>query len=83
MEILPPIASFALPATVLLLLTLLGMRLRQRLNGRRDSEREAIDTLTGWPPEATRVLTITERLRKHGVVVSWAPWKIRSAAERA
>jgi hypothetical protein len=61
MEILPPIASFALPATVLLLLTLLGMRLRQRLNGRRDSEREAIDTLTGWPPEATRVLTITER----------------------
>jgi hypothetical protein len=61
MEILPPIASFALPATLLLLLTLLGMRLRQRRSGKRGGAREAVDTVAGWPPEVVRVLTITER----------------------
>lgn len=62
MEFLPPIATFALPATVLLLLTLLAMRLRQRGGGRRRrDDREAVDTIAGWPPEAGRVLTITER----------------------
>lgn len=62
MEFLPPIASFALPATVLLLLTLLFMRLRQRQSSRHGSAaREAMDTVTGWPPQAVRVLSITER----------------------
>jgi hypothetical protein len=63
MEFLPPIATFALPATVLLLLTLLAVRLRQRGGGgrRRREDREAVDTIAGWPPEAGRVLTITER----------------------
>ena len=59
MEVLTPIATFALPATLLLLLTLLVVRLRHRA-GRRD-QREALDTVGAWPPEAARVLTITER----------------------
>ena len=62
MDFLTPIASFALPATVLLLLTLLGLRLRQQQANRRGSSlREAVDTLAGWPPEPARVLSITER----------------------
>jgi hypothetical protein len=60
MELLPS-ASFALPATVLLLLTLLGVRLRQRYIERRLHERDALDTIAGWPPEAARILTINER----------------------
>ncbi|MDP1650765.1 MAG: DUF2726 domain-containing protein [Rubrivivax sp.] len=62
MDFLTPIASFALPATVLLLLTLLALRLRQQQSNRRGtSAREAADTLAGWPPEPARVLSITER----------------------
>jgi hypothetical protein len=61
MEFLPPIASFALPATALLLLTWLVMRVRHRMNERRGSAREALDTVASWPPEAARILTITER----------------------
>jgi hypothetical protein len=63
MEFLPPIATFALPATVLMLLTLLGVRLRQRQQGRRsiDRQRDALDTVAAWPPEAVRALTISER----------------------
>ena len=63
MEVLPSFASFALPATVLLLLTLLGVRLRQRFSDRRErrEKRDALDTLAAWPPEAARVLTVTER----------------------
>ena len=61
MEFLPPIASFALPATMLLLLTWLVMRLRQRRSVNRSPAREALDTVTSWPPEAARVLTISER----------------------
>ncbi len=61
MEFLPPIASFALPATVLLLLTWLVMRLRQRRSAHRSAVREALDTVASWPPEAARVLTISER----------------------
>ena len=61
MELLPPLSTFALPASVLLLLTLVGLRLRSRLQGRRSRQRDAVDTLAGWPPESVRVLTITER----------------------
>ncbi len=61
MDFLPPIASFALPATVLLLLTWLVMRLRQRRSAGRSAAREALDTVASWPPEASRVLTINER----------------------
>ena len=64
MEFLSPITSFALPASVLLLLTLLAvrMRARQRLSGQRGRPaHEHLDTVADWPPEGARVLTITER----------------------
>jgi hypothetical protein len=63
MEFLPPIASFALPATVLLVLSFLALRMRQRQSERRvrREKRDALDTIAAWPPEAARVLTITER----------------------
>jgi hypothetical protein len=60
MEFLTPTAAFALPASVLLLLTLVLMRWRQRQQGQRQ-QREALDTVADWPPEAARVLSITER----------------------
>lgn len=60
MEVLPSFATFALPATVLLLLSLLFMRTRKRTHVQRD-RRDALDTVAAWPPEAARVLTITER----------------------
>lgn len=61
MEFLPSIGAFALPATVLLLLTLLAVRVRHRQSATRGAAREALDTVAGWPPEGARVLTITER----------------------
>jgi len=61
MEFLSPIATFALPATALLLLTLLVMRMRHRQNVSRSAARDALDTVMGWPPEASRILTINER----------------------
>jgi len=61
MEFLSPIATFALPATALLLLTLLVMRVRNRSNASRNAARDALDTVMGWPPEASRILTINER----------------------
>ena len=59
MESFFSLSSFALPATLALLLTLLVFRLRQR--GARNEQREALDTVAGWPPESARVLTIDER----------------------
>jgi Protein of unknown function (DUF2726) len=61
MDFLFPDASFALPATVLLLLAWLVMRLRARSSAQRGTAREALDTVASWPPEAARVLTIAER----------------------
>jgi hypothetical protein len=60
MDSLFPNASLALPATVLLLLAWLAMRVRQR-QAQRGQNREALDTVASWPPEAARVLTIAER----------------------
>ena len=63
MEILNPLSSFALPATLALLLTWLLLRVRQHMAGKRArrERRDALDTIAAWPPEAARVLTITER----------------------
>lgn len=61
MDFLFPDANFALPATVLLLLAWLVMRLRARSSAQRGTAREALDTVASWPPEAARVLTIAER----------------------
>jgi hypothetical protein len=59
MELLSPIGSFALPATLALILTWVLVRVRQRSS--RSDLRDTIDTVVGWPPEAARVLTIDER----------------------
>lgn len=59
MDYLPPIDALALPAALALVLTWLGLRLRQR--GVRNVQREVLDTVAGWPPESARVLTIDER----------------------
>ena len=61
MDFLSPIATLALPATVLLLLTLVGLRMRQRQSAARGAPREALDTVAAWPPEAARILTVDER----------------------
>jgi len=61
MEFLSPIATFALPATALLLLTLLVVRMRHRQSASRSAARDALDTVMAWPPEASRILTINER----------------------
>jgi hypothetical protein len=61
MDFLPSITSLALPATVLLLLTLAVMRMRSRRVDRRSAARDALDTVNAWPPEASRVLTVNER----------------------
>ncbi len=61
MELLTPLASFALPDTALLLLTWLAVRWRQKRQARRGAPREALDTVASWPPEAARVLTVAER----------------------
>jgi hypothetical protein len=60
MNFLPPIATFALLASALLLLGLWVLRAR-RAGLRREAQRDALDTVAGWPPEAARILTITER----------------------
>lgn len=90
MELSALISSFALPATLLLLLALVLLRLRQRVRQRRARQQEVVDTLTGWPPESVRVLSITERqaydlLRRAMpgfLVMAQVPWRVSSACLR-
>jgi len=58
-----PLASPALLAAVLLLLTLLGLRMRQQRSGARHRAppRDDLDTVQAWPPTLARVLSIHER----------------------
>jgi Protein of unknown function (DUF2726) len=51
----------ALVAAVMLLLTLVMMRKRQRGDVRRPVKREDLDTVIDWPPQSVRVLTVAER----------------------
>ncbi len=60
MELLPSFTALALPATLVLLLSWLAMRLRQR-STKAAPPSEALDTVGAWPPTAVRVLTIDER----------------------
>jgi hypothetical protein len=55
-----PLTAAVLCATVILLLSLLAMRMRQGGAQRRSARREALDTVAAWPPEAARVLTASE-----------------------
>ena len=61
MDFLPSFASLALPATLLLVLSFIALRQRNILRRASRERREALDTVAAWPPEAARVLTITER----------------------
>ncbi|MEO5732264.1 MAG: DUF2726 domain-containing protein [Rubrivivax sp.] len=62
MEMSALMVTFALPATVLLLLMLLALRMRQRPPRRGPrAPHEAQDTVADWPPQAARVMTIDER----------------------
>ena len=61
MEFLPSPLAWALPVAALLLLSWLWMRVRGRRRNRRSVQREDLDTVTAWPPQAVRVLTVAER----------------------
>ena len=58
MEFLSP---YAAPLTVLLLMAWLVLRRRAARRAQAPSPRDALDTVADWPPEAARVLSITER----------------------
>lgn len=63
MDFLPPQSTWALPALVLLLFSWALLRLRLRTGQRRSHTpaTEALDTVADWPPQAVRVLTVSER----------------------
>jgi Protein of unknown function (DUF2726) len=60
MNFLDPLSAAALATAGLLMLSLMAVRRRQRGAGSR-SRQDALDTVAGWPPEAARVLSVTER----------------------
>ncbi|MEO7246309.1 MAG: DUF2726 domain-containing protein [Rubrivivax sp.] len=66
MDFLDPVATAAIGAAALLLLSLWVVR-RRRASPRKPSgnsrpqRQEALDTVAAWPPEAARVLTVSER----------------------
>ncbi|WP_425261683.1 DUF2726 domain-containing protein [Rubrivivax sp. RP6-9] len=61
MNLLDPTSSPALAAAVVLLLTLLAVRMRQRQGQRRQPTRDNLDTVQGWMPESARIMSIHER----------------------
>ncbi len=65
MDFLPPQSAWALPSLFLLLLSWATLRLRLRLRSRQQRGHhpatEALDTVVDWPPQAVRVLTVSER----------------------
>jgi hypothetical protein len=42
-------------------ISLMAVRRRQRGGGGRSGARTALDTVAAWPPEAARILNVTER----------------------
>lgn len=60
MTYLDPLSAAALAAAGLLMLSLMAVRRRQRGAGSR-ARQDALDTVAAWPPEAARVLSVTER----------------------
>jgi hypothetical protein len=63
MEFLTPQSTWALPTLILLLLSWVTLRVRLRTRYRRSRHpaAEALDTVADWPPQAVRVLTVSER----------------------
>jgi hypothetical protein len=60
MNLLDPLSAAALATAGLLMLSLMAVRRRQRSSPAR-ARQDALDTVAGWPPEAARVLSVTER----------------------
>jgi hypothetical protein len=60
MEHLDPLSAAALVAACGLMLSLMAVRRRQRSGGR-TARQDALDTVVSWPPEAARILSVTER----------------------
>lgn len=60
MTYLDPLSAAALAAAGLLMLSLMAVRRRQRGASSR-ARQDALDTVAAWPPEAARVLSVTER----------------------
>ena len=60
MNSLDPLSSAALLTAALLMLSLLAVRRRQR-EGSKSARQDALDTVAAWPPEAARILNVTER----------------------
>lgn len=61
MDHLDPISAAALVTAGLLMLSLMAVRRRQRGDGGRSARQDALDTLAAWPPEAARILSVSER----------------------
>jgi len=61
MDNLDPISAAALAAAALLMLSLLVVRRRQQGQRGRTARQDALDTVAGWPPEAARILSMSER----------------------
>lgn len=61
MNILDPLSAAALATAGLLMLSLMAVRRRQRSAMGRSTRQDALDTVADWPPEAARVLSVTER----------------------
>lgn len=61
MNILDPLSAAALATAGLLMLSLMAVRRRQRSAMGRSARQDALDTVADWPPEAARVLSVTER----------------------
>jgi hypothetical protein len=61
MEHLDPLSTAALGMACALMLGLMAVRRRQRGAGGRSVCRDALDTVAAWPPEAARILNVTER----------------------
>jgi hypothetical protein len=56
-----PTSAAALAAALILLLTIVAMRRRPARSGSRSKRQDTLDTIASWQPEASRVLTASER----------------------
>jgi hypothetical protein len=61
MDVLPPQSAWALPALILLLIGWATLRVRTRQRRSHHAASETLDTVADWPPQAVRVLTVSER----------------------
>jgi hypothetical protein len=61
MDFFDPLAAAALVIAGLLMLGWMALRRRQRAGAGRSPRQDALDTVAAWPPEAARILSISER----------------------